>query len=103
MELNSTLDRLLKYAEIDSELIKAKKKHPHFPDDMFKQLAILQEEAGEVTKAVMHLHYEGGSVEDVKMELIQTAAMCVRMLENLPCNNQFDAKKVVEYYTSKKS
>ncbi len=77
------LDKLRKYVPIETELIKAKKKHPNYPEDMFRQLAIMQEEAGEVTKAVLHYHYEGGSLEDIKTELIQTAAMCMRMLENL--------------------
>lgn len=84
MELNSELDRLQKYAKIDSELIRAEKKHPNYPKDMFRQLAIMQEEAGEVTKAVLHYHYENGTLEHVREELIQTAAMCVRMLQNLP-------------------
>jgi len=83
MELNSELDRLRKYSDIESELNKAKKKHPSYPDDMFRQVAIMNEEAGEVTKAVLHYHYEAGSIEDVRKELIQTAAMCMRMLENL--------------------
>lgn len=83
MELNSELDRLQKYNEIDAELTKAKSKHPDYPSDMFHQLAIMQEEAGEVTMAVLHLHYEKGTIEDVRKELIQTAAMCMRMLENL--------------------
>ena len=83
MELNSELDRLRKYSDIESELNKAKKKHPSYPDDMFRQVAIMNEEAGEVTKAVLHYHYEAGSIEDVRKELIQTAAMCIRMLENL--------------------
>lgn len=80
MELNSELDRLQKYNPIDKELKRAEKKHPDFPKDMFKQLAIMNEEAGEVTKAVLHYHYEYGSLEDVREELIQTAAMCMRML-----------------------
>lgn len=84
MELNSELDRLQKYAEIDRELIRAEKKHPIFPADMFQQLAIMQEEAGEVTKAVLHYHYENGTIVHIKEELIQTAAMCMRMLKNLP-------------------
>jgi len=75
--------RLNKYLPIEAELNRAKNKHPYFPDDMFKQLAIMQEEAGEVTKSVMHLHYENGTLENVREELIQTAAMCMRMLENL--------------------
>lgn len=83
MELNSELDRLKKYAPIEAELNRAKKKHPIFPTSMFEQLAIIQEEAGEVTKAVLHFHHENGSLEDIKSELIQTAAMCMRMLERL--------------------
>lgn len=84
MELNSELDRLQKYAEIDSELNRAKKKWPNWPENIFEQLAVMQEEAGEVTMAVLHYVHEGGNIEDVKSELIQTAAMCMRMLENLP-------------------
>lgn len=81
MELNSELDRLQKYNEIDAELQHAKRKHPNYPSDIFIQLAIMQEEAGEVTKAALHYVYENGPLEDVKSELIQTAAMCMRMLE----------------------
>ena len=84
MELNSQLDRLEKYEPIDAELRRAEKKHPDWPDDMFRQVAIMNEEAGEVTKAVLHYHYEGGELNHVKEELIQTAAMCMRMLKNLP-------------------
>jgi NTP pyrophosphatase (non-canonical NTP hydrolase) len=83
-EAQKELERLQKYSSIDAELKRAKKKHPHFPDDMFQQLAIMQEEAGEVTKAVLHYHYENGTLEHVREELIQTAAMCMRMLQNLP-------------------
>jgi len=98
MELNSELDRLkaklerlepevkrlMKYDEIQSELERAEKKHPSFPKDMFQQLAIMQEEAGEVTKAVLHYHFENGNIYEVREELVQTAAMCMRMLQTLP-------------------
>ena len=83
MELNSELDRLRKYSDIDRELNRAKEIHPDFPDDMFRQVTIMNEEAGEVNKAVLHYHYEDGCITDVRKELIQTAAMCMRMLENL--------------------
>ena len=83
MELNSELDRLSKYMPIEVELNKAIKKHPAYPANMFEQLAIMNEEAGEVTKAVLHYHYENGSILDVKKELIHTAAMCMRMLNYL--------------------
>lgn len=84
MELNSELDRLQKYAPIDAELIRAEKKHPAWPPNIFEQTTILSEEAGEVAKAVLHYKREGGSIKDVKKELIQTAAMCMRMLESIP-------------------
>ena len=72
-ELNSVVD----------ELKRAKQKHPDYPGDMFEQLAIMTEEAGEVAKAVLQYKREGGDLQDVKDELVQTAAMCIRMLENL--------------------
>lgn len=84
MKFHSEQERLQKYREIDAELARAEQKHPDFPKDMFQQLAIMQEEAGEVTKAVLHYHFEKGSLEAVREELIQTAAMCIRMLQNLP-------------------
>ena len=84
MILNTEFERLEKYGEIDSELRRAEKQHPVFPSDMFQQLAIMQEEAGEVTKAVLHFQYENGTIENVRNELVQTAAMCMRMLQNLP-------------------
>ena len=86
MELNSELERLKKYDRIDVELRRAEKKHPNYPTDMFRQVAIMNEEAGEVTKAVLHYHYENGSLQDVKDELIQTAAMCMRMLNAITQN-----------------
>ena len=83
MKLNSELSRLQKYNIIDAELKRAEEKHPDYPKSMFRQLAIMQEEAGEVTKAVLHYHYEDGSIDNIKKELIQTAAMCMRMLNSL--------------------
>jgi len=85
MELNSELERLQKYWPIESELSHAKRKHPAWPPNIFEQVAIMNEEAGEVTKAVLHYKREGGSLADVKNDLIQTAAMCMRMIENLDC------------------
>ena len=84
MELNSTEDRLSIYEPIDKELKRAEKIHPSWPEDLLHQVAIMNEEAGEVTKAVLHYHYEKGSLREIREELIQTAAMCVRMLNNLP-------------------
>ena len=71
------------YELIEKELIRAKEIHPNYPLDRFVQFAIMQEEAGKVAKAVNDFHFGKGSLEDVKTELIQTAAMCVRMLETI--------------------
>ena len=84
MLLDSEKDRLMQFKPVLDELTRAEKKHPEWPEDMFRQVAIMNEEAGEVTKAVLHLHYENGSIEKVKEELVQTAAMCMRILKNLP-------------------
>jgi NTP pyrophosphatase (non-canonical NTP hydrolase) len=71
------------YSEIEKELIYAEQQHPNYPTDIFKQLAIMQEEAGEVTMAVNDLESGKSTIKQVREELIQTAAMCVRMIENL--------------------
>lgn len=102
MELNSEFDRVEKERkiavqiiqvqetfkpiakEIKYELLRAIEKHPNYPKNKYEQLAILQEEVGEVTKAVLQLQQEGkGNIDDIKAELIQSAAMCIRMLLNM--------------------
>lgn len=81
--LEAKLDKLRKFELIQAELERAIAKHPEFPSNLFEQLAIMQEEAGEVAKACLHYKHEGGTVEDIRDELIQTAAMCMRMLQAL--------------------
>ncbi len=71
------------YNDIAQELTFAKQQHPNYPTDIFRQLAIMQEEAGEVTMAVNDLESGKSTIVHVRKELIQTAAMCVRMIENL--------------------
>ena len=75
------IDLLLK--DVKTEYFRAKKIHPDYPDDIFEQLAIMQEEAGEVTKAVLDYKYKKDTIEHIKEELTQTAAMCIRMINNL--------------------
>jgi hypothetical protein len=66
-----------------NELEKAKKKHPNFPNDRIHQVNIMLEEAGEVSKAINEFAWNEGSINDVAEELIQTAAMCYRILETI--------------------
>ena len=78
------------------ELIKAKKKYPDWPDDMVHQAAIVSEESGELIRAVLNHVYHDGSIEDVRNEAIQTAAMAIRFLENL--NEDNDAYTITMTY-----
>ncbi len=72
-------------AKIKEEVISSLKKHPKWPDDPFHALSILGEEFGEVSKALLE-HFGTNQdirLDDIRMELIQLGAMCVRMLDGL--------------------
>lgn len=65
------------------ELQNAEVKHPEWNYDINKMALIMLEEAGEVAKAILKYQDEKGSFYDIKNELIQTAAMCIRILNNI--------------------
>lgn len=71
--------------KIKDELERAKRIHPDFPSGYVRMTAIMGEEAGEAVREANRLadHEDGASVDALKTELIQTAAMCVRCLEAL--------------------
>ena len=69
--------------EFIAELSRATIKHPHWPDDKIHAVAIMNEEAGEAIRAVLDHVYAGKSIDEVKNELIQTGAMCLRCLINM--------------------
>lgn len=75
------------YHRIIAELEKAEYKHPDYPVNLFEQLAIINEEVGEINKAALHLKHENGSPTYLMEEVLQTAAMCVRWLKNDMINN----------------
>ena len=65
------------------ELKAAEAKHPVFPADIIRATAIMAEEAGEAIREANRIADDGdGSVEEWKTELLQTAAMCFRILKN---------------------
>lgn len=60
-------------------------KFPRWPTDPLHALAVLGEEYGELTKAVLQMIYEPHktSAEDVETEAFQTAAMALRLVMSL--------------------
>lgn len=79
-----TLEIQLTLFGVIKEYNKAKRAHPETDEfDINKMALVVSEEAGEVSRAVLQYQDEGGHLESVKEELIQTAAMCLRMLLNL--------------------
>lgn len=75
----------MKDAAIYAELNRAIAKFPTWPADPLHAVAIIGEEFGELTKAILQLVYEPhkSSPYDVKSEAIQTAAMAIRFVRNL--------------------
>jgi NTP pyrophosphatase (non-canonical NTP hydrolase) len=67
------------------ELKKAKAKFPNWPTDPLHALAVLGEEYGELNKAVLQYSHEPHktSLEEIRSEAIQTAAMAMRFIMNL--------------------
>jgi hypothetical protein len=72
-------------AEAVGEVVRATNKFPTWPTDAIHALAVLQEEVGELTKEVVQLTYEPhkSTLEAVRREAVQTAAMALRFLMSL--------------------
>ncbi|MDA8119523.1 MAG: hypothetical protein M0Z85_05600 [Gammaproteobacteria bacterium] len=71
--------------EVLEELAKATRKYPTWPTDPLHALAVLGEEFGELTQAVLQRTYEPDktSLAHVREEAVQTAAMALRFLLSL--------------------
>ena len=74
---------LSQFQDVFAELRRAEEKHPRWPDDPFRALAIITEEVGELAQAIMQRQYEGGSCSLVEDEATQVAAMGLRFFKNL--------------------
>lgn len=70
------------------ELKRAQRQHPQWPTDNVKRAAIVLEEAGEVIREANRIDEGKSSLAALKMELIQTAAMCYRMLNAITDDEQ---------------
>ena len=69
--------------DILREVNRAEMKHPEWPDDIIHAVAIVAEESGEAVRAALNHMYHGGAIDEVRTELVQTAATCIRALNNL--------------------
>lgn len=71
--------------EIVAEVEKAARKFPTWPTRIIDAGNVVSEEAGELAKACLQVTYEKHkeTLDGVRMEAIQTAAMCVRFLASM--------------------
>jgi len=76
--------------DVKVELNAAIKKHPAWPIDVIYAVNVVSEECGEAIKAANDLVHHGGSIDNLRVELRHTCAMCIRMLMNLD-NDKFKA------------
>lgn len=71
-----------KLIEIANEFDRARQKHPKWcgADDVIHGAAVVAEESGELVRAALMAHYEGGSLVEMQKEAVQTGAMALRFL-----------------------
>ena len=83
--------------EVRAELDRATAKFPTWPTDPLHALAVLGEEFGELTKAMLQHTYEphkGVTAQDIRGEAIQTAAMALRLAASL---DAYDYRKAPQH------
>lgn len=71
------------YGALLTELVRAETLHPDWPKDIVYQGAIVNEESGELMKAILNHRFGGEPIEEVVKEAIQTGSMVIRFLANL--------------------
>lgn len=86
IDLNVLLDDILE------EVKRAETKFPQWPVDPIHAIAVLNEEVGELNKAVLEAVYTPLGIDDLvnlEEEAIQVAAMAIRFLKN---TNKYEYK-----------
>jgi len=68
---------------VAAELYRAVGKFPKFPCDPVHAVSVMAEESGEAIQAALQLVYENGSLEKLREEVIQTTAMCIRIISGI--------------------
>ncbi len=68
------------------ELQSARKRYPTWPDDIVHATVVMVEESTEVLKAANEVRWQhkDTTAADVRKEVIQTIAMCLRLLTETP-------------------
>jgi hypothetical protein len=76
------------FDEIAKEIERAQELYPKWPTNLIEATAIVSEKSGEALKEALNLRAcerpGRGSLPKLRTELLQTAAMAVRALINLP-------------------
>lgn len=82
--------------EINAEVARAVAKFPTWPTDPLHALAVLGEEFGELTKAMVQFTYEPHktNVKEIRTEALQTAAMALRLYKSL---HRYDYKPAPQH------
>lgn len=96
-EIETTVPKHIVQAII-SELETAKLKFPLWPDDPIHAAAIVAEESGELVRATVRHVYEEGPEDEIQTEAIQTAAMCIRLLEAFDSNHYLPQRRWANQY-----
>ena len=73
---NDFFDQIIE--DVFKELKSSIKQHPIWPEDVYKAIAIITEELGELSQAALNENYE-----NIRQEAIQVTAMGLRFLVNI--------------------
>lgn len=78
-------ERGVPLSEVMAEVVRAMSKFPTWPTDPLHALAVLGEEFGELTKAMLQFTYEPHKTTrmEIRKEALQTAAMALRLAASL--------------------
>ena len=73
--------------EIVAEYERARRLYPVWPADVIQAVALMMEEAGEATQAANNYYWghKEGTLLMLRKEVIETAAMCLRILLDTQC------------------
>lgn len=66
---------------IETELAKARDKHPDWPNDQIHAAAIVAEESGELIRAAVQFEREDGDMEAICKECVHTIVTAIRCIE----------------------